>query len=281
VRERGTQARRPRPGPPDRVRRADVPPDPTGSPRRRRPSDGVRVWQIVAIIAIIAATSGWTAAAMLAMREPPAAEVVTRTDDPAAAESDAPLPSITYSHSVPALEASLPTLVQGTTLVTMSWLGDSVIDDSGWGTTMTDFLKSKGKVATDMQVAQSVDPDQVLSLAGARIFRVDGISAADLLTATIAGTKVDSPTMTVSQLTLAGKSVTKGDGAAGEDSDYWYIQGDLLYEIQTNDEAVATDALAAIPAPGASRAPATSSSTSASPRPSPAASAAPTGSSAP
>ena len=281
MRERGTQARRPRPGPPDRVRRADPPSDSTGSPRRPRRSDGVRAWQIVAIVAIIAATSGWTAAVMLATREPPAAEVVTPTDDPAPSESDAPLPSLVYSHSVPALETSLPTLVQGTTLVTMSWLGDSILDDSGWGTTMTDFLASKAKVPADMEVAQSVDPAQVLSLAGARIFRVDGIAAADLLAATIEGTKVDSPAMTVSQVTLAGKSVTKGDGAAGEDSDYWYIQGDLLYEIQTNDEAIATDTLAAIPTPGASGAPASSPSGSATPKPSAAASAAPSGSSAP
>jgi hypothetical protein len=236
----------------------------------------VRAWQIVAIVAIIAATSGWTAAVMLATREPPAAEVLTPTDEPGASESDAPLPSLVYSHSVPALEASLPTLVQGTTLVTMSWLGDSILDDSGWGTTMTDFLTSKGKVPTDMEVAQSADPDQVLGLA-ARIFRVDGIPAADLLAATIEGTKVDVPAMKVSQLTLGGKTVTKGEGAADPDSDYWYVQGDLLYEIQTDDEAIATDTLAAIPAPGASGAPAKSPSA----KPSPAASAAASGSSAP
>ena len=57
---------------------------------------------------------------------------------------------------------------------------------------------SKGKVPTDMEVAQSADPDGVLSLA-ARIFHVDGIPAADLLAATIEGTKVDSPAMKVSQ----------------------------------------------------------------------------------
>jgi hypothetical protein len=234
----------------------------------------------VAIVAIIAATSGWTAAVMLATREPPAAEVVTPTDDPAPSESDAPLPSLVYSHSVPALETSLPTLVQGTTLVTMSWLGDSILDDSGWGTTMTDFLTSKGKVPTDMEVAQSADPDQALGLA-ARIFRVDGIAATDLLAATIEGTKLDAPAMKVSQVTLAGKSVTKGEGAADPDSDYWYIQGDLLYEIQTDDEAIATDTLAAIPAPGASSAPSASQGASPSAKPSAAASAAPAGSNAP
>ena len=77
-------------------------------------------------------------------------------------------------------------------------------------------------------------------------------------------------------MTLGGKAVTKGDGAADPES-HRDIQGDLLYEIQTSDEAIATDTLAAIPAPGASGAPGASHSA----KPSAAASATPSASSAP
>lgn len=277
MRERGTQARRPRPGPPDRVRRADLPPDSTGSPRRRRPSDGVRTWQIVAIVAIIAATSGWTAAAMLAMREP-AAAVVTPTDDPAADTSDGPAPSIEYSHTVPALEATLPTLVDGTTLVTESWTGDQVIPDTDYGQSVTAFLASKGKTTADLQAGQSLDPAELLDLV-AQNYRAEGVAPADLLAAMIAGTKADSPGLVVSSITLDGQPVTKGVLDSSATNFYWLIKDGLVYEIQTSDDAIATHAIAAIPAPGAAGAPGTSPSASA--KPSGAASAAPSGSSAP
>src|SRR5215218_5563112 len=97
VRERGTQSRRLRPGPPDRGRYPADPRDKPGAPGPSASagsagSDSPRFWQILAIVAIILATAGWTAAAMLIIR-PPAepnapAEVLEPTDDFAVLPSD-------------------------------------------------------------------------------------------------------------------------------------------------------------------------------------------------
>ena len=56
MRERGVQSRRVRPGPVEPAQR-------TGGP----PPSRANVWQVIAIIAIIAATAGWTTVAVLAL----------------------------------------------------------------------------------------------------------------------------------------------------------------------------------------------------------------------
>ena len=60
MQERGSQSRRMRQGPPDRVRRPAQPAGPGGPPSRASRSDTLRIWQVLAIVAIIAATAGWT-----------------------------------------------------------------------------------------------------------------------------------------------------------------------------------------------------------------------------
>jgi hypothetical protein len=62
--------------------------------------------------------------------------------------------------------------------------------------------------------------------------------------------------MTVTQVTLAGKEVTKGGFGADTASSYLYIRDDLVFDIESTDEAIATAAVAALPLPGASGAPA-------------------------
>ncbi len=59
--------------------------------------------------------------------------------------------------------------------------------------------------------------------------------------------------MTVSQVTLGGKDVTKGDFGDDAVASYLYVDGDVVYDIETSDEAIATAALAALPDAGASR----------------------------
>ena len=77
-----------------------------GPPARR----GGNPWQVVAIIAIVAATAGWTAAGILAFREPSTAAVESPTDsfDPNATD-DSSIPPVADTHDAPELEAFLPT----------------------------------------------------------------------------------------------------------------------------------------------------------------------------
>jgi hypothetical protein len=277
VRERGTQSRRLRPGPPDRARRPVSSSEEPGYPSTSR-SDGVRAWQIVAIVAIIAATAGWTATAMLVMRGPGEAAVpvisAAPTDDLGAIPSDdSSIPPLDLTHDVPALEPLLPSQVSDTPLVSMSWTGDAIFSDDGWSTTMTKYLADHGKTPADLQAGQAMDPNQALDLV-VRVFRVDGLAPADILSAMIDGWRVDYPDMVVSQATIGGKAVTKGDfGSEGVNS-YWYIQGDHVFDVETSDETIAAAALAAIPpsapagSPAGSVAPSASTPPTALPSPS-------------
>jgi hypothetical protein len=283
VRERGTQSRRLRDGPPDRGRSAGQQSGGTGNSGSGEPhrSDGPRAWQILAIVAIIAATAGWTAAIMLALRGPgdatptPPAAVVDPSDSVDVNPSDdVSAPPLVLTHDVPALESLLPTQAGKTPLVSESWTGDEVLADDGFSTTVTKFLTSKGKKPADLQVGQSLDPDGAADIL-VRLYRVDGVPASDLLTSIIDAWKVDNSDMTVTDTTLAGKPVKKGDFPSAGTVSYWYIAGDHVFDIQSNDPAIAASALEAIVSPGASPAASGSNGASTSPAPSTGASGSP------
>lgn len=256
MRERGVQSRRVRPGP--------VVPGRTPGPPQR---GGGNFWQAVAIIALIAATAGWTTVAVLALRPGPSAEAVASDSldsfDPNASDNTGSEPPVADTHDVPALEAALPTALTGTALQVQSWKGDGVLTDDAWSTSMTTFLTSSGKTAADLQVAQAYDPNQALD-GSIGVYRVVGLPATAVRDALIQAWKGDYPDMKVSDLVLGGATVTKGDFGADTIASYLYLRGDLVYDIETTDEKVATAAIAALPAPGASGAPAPSGSPKAS-----------------
>jgi hypothetical protein len=250
VRERGVQSRRVRPGQVEPVRRPGPPPQRSGG----------NFWQVLAIVALVAATAGWTTVAVLALRPAPSAEAQVPTDsfDPNATD-DTEVPPVADTHDAPELESILPATLSGTTLQVQSWDGDGLLTDDPWSTSMTAFLTSVCKVAADLHVAQSYDPDQALD-ASIGVYHADGVQATALRDALIAAWKGDYPDMTVSQVTVGGKDVTKGDFGEDTITSYLYVDGDNVYDIESSDEAVATAALAALPAPGGSPAPASSGS---------------------
>lgn len=263
MRERGVQSRRVRAGKVEPVRRP-------GHPTR----GGGNFWQVLAIVALVAATAGWTTVAVLALREPSPAAVESPSEsfDPNATE-DPTVPPVAETHDAPELEALLPRELNGTALQIQSWDGEGFLTDDAWSTSMTSFLTSAGKAPTDLHVAQAYDPSQVLD-GSVGVYRVAGVEAAALRDALVAAWKGDYPDMKVSQVTLGGRDVTKGD--FGEDTirSYLYLRDDLVYDIETTDETIAIAAFAALPEPGASGAPASGAPASGAP-----ASAAPSGSS--
>ncbi len=254
MRERGVQSRRVKAGP-------VVPARKPGPPSR----GGGNFWQALAIIALIAATAGWTTVAVLALR-PPTGAAVTDTTDPNAAADQSDAPDVP-SHDVPDLEAYLPTSLNGTALDVQSVTGDDgLIGGDDWSTTMTTYLTGVSKTPADLGYAFASDPAQVVDIS-IGVYRVDGAPAQGLHDALLAGWKVLAPTVKVSQVTLGGKEVTKGDDGTDVPFSYLYDSGNVVYEIYTSDETIATAALAALPVPGASSAPASSSSPAASSSP--------------
>ena len=253
------------------------PTESAGSARRKAPppsSRGSR-WQVVAIVAIIVATAGWTTVAVLLVRPAPAAQTSTADPVDAGTASDLPLdltsePPLVATHDAPDLEALLPSELNATALQAESWTGDAVLSDDGWGTSMLAFLTAAGKTAADLQVGQAYDPTQALD-ASIGVYRVNGIEATTLRDALIAAWKTDFPEMVVSQVTLDGVPVTKATFGTDSIDSYLYIVGDGVYDIETTDEALATAALAKLTGRGStsSQAPA-SGQPSASPTDSPA-----------
>ena len=128
-----------------------------GSPRPDRS------WAIIAIIAIIAATSGWTTVAVLTVFDRDAA-VAASTAEPTDALADPSLEPevVAESHEAADLEALLPTDHEGTTLTAQSWTGDSLLAEDAWSEAFTTFLESEELVASDFAVAQAWDSAGVL-----------------------------------------------------------------------------------------------------------------------
>lgn len=229
--------------------------NPTGSS-----GANLRFWQVLAVVAIIVATAGWTTVVVMntndggGVAEPTAAATDNSTD-----------PSIVLSHTFPQLEASLPTRLSGTALTVESWSGDAIFGTDPWSQSFTAYLATVGKTPADVQVAQAYDAAGSID-SGAAAYQVDGISAPALRDAMIAAWKVQYPDLVISDITLGGKSVTKGLFGADVPDSYWYISGDVVFDVETSGEALATTVLAALPEPGA---PSASPSGSPAPTPSP------------
>jgi len=228
---------------------------------------GTNFWQGLAIAALIAATAGWTTVAVLAFRGP-GSEAVTPTEDPNATD-DASTPPDVPTHDVPALEALLPAKVNSATLEAQSVTGDDgFLGGDEWSTAITTFLTAQKKGPPDLQYAFASDPAGAVDV-NVGVYRVTGVDGAPLRDALITGWKALASDVKISQVTLDGKAVTKGDDGTDYPFSYLYVRGDLVYEIYTSDEAIATATLAALPAAGASGAPLTSPAPAASASPPP------------
>lgn len=247
MRERGTQSRRVRGGNVEPVRRPEPP-----------SRGGTNFWQGLAIAALIAATAGWTTVAVLAFRGPAGTGAAAATADPNAT-ADASTPPDVPTHDAPALEALLPAQVSGSTLEAQSVTGDDgFLGGDEWSTVMTTFLTAQKKGPPDLQYAFSSDPAGKIDV-NVGVYRVTGVAGTPLRDALVEGWKALATDVKVSQVTLDGKAVTKGDDGTDYPFSYLYVRGDLVFEIYTSDEAIATATLAALPVPGATGAPVTSS----------------------
>jgi len=251
VRERGVQSRRVRPGSVEPQRRPDPP-----------PRSGTNVWQVIAIVALLAATAGWTTVAVIALRPTTVTAVAPSASvDPNA--DDASIPP--DSHDAPELEALLPTELSGTPLAAQSYNGDHWLS---MDPALATFLSSPGRTTLDLSVAQTGDPTG--ALAGfINLYKVTGAEPTAVRDALLAAWKGDNSDIKVSTVTIGGQEVTKADFGPDYPLSFLYLHDGAVYDIETNDVAFATAALAAIGKPGASSGPATSAAPPASASPAP------------
>lgn len=250
MRERGVQSRRVRPGQVEPARRPGPPPQRSGG----------NFWQVLAILALVAATAGWTTVAVLALRPGASPEALAPVDsfDPNASD-DSEVPPVADTHDAVAMESLLPTTVSGTALQAQSWNGDGLLADDPWSTAMSAFLTASCKVPADLHLAQGYDPNEAVDIS-VGVYTVDGVAPTALRGALIEAFKGDSPDMKVSQVTVGGKEITKGDFGPDLPTSYLWVHGDNVYDIESSDETIATAALAELPTSGAASPPVASAS---------------------
>jgi hypothetical protein len=251
VRERGVQSRR--------VRESKE------AVRRPAPASSTNMWQVIAIVALLAATAGWTTVAVMALRPSDTASAVaspTDSADPGASDEPTAVP-VADTHDAPDLELALPTAVNGVDLQVQSVTGEGLLSDDAWSTVVTTFLTSIGKTAKDLQFAQAADPTQ--SMDGSfEVYRVPGVDGAKLRDTLITAWKGDFPDLKLTDVTVAGQKMIKGEFDTDTPPSYLYARGEYLYDIWTNDPTIAAAGISALPAPGASSAPRASGSPAAS-----------------
>lgn len=135
-------------------------------------------------------------------------------------------------HADPGLEALLPRRLDGVGLDRASTTGAAIFAEFGstaWAQQMTRYLASVGRRPADLHYAQVWDPSQALGL-DAGVFQVDGISAAALRDAIINASRPDSPGLTLSTTTLAGKRVTVVLNKSSSATLYLYdYRGNVFY----------------------------------------------------
>ena len=259
MRERGVQSRRVR--------------DSKEAARRPGPTTGgINAWQVIAIIALLAATAGWTTVAVIALRgsDPGAGGAgalasPAASDDPNAVDEES-APPVADTHDAPDLELALTTQVNGVDLQLQSVVGTGLLTDDEWSTAVTKFLTAIGKTPADLQFAQAYDAAQ--SIDGSfEVYRVPGVDGTKLRDALIDAWKGDFPDLKLTDVTIAGKKMLRGEFDADTPASYLYVRGDEVFDIWTNDEKIATSAITALPAPGASAAPRASASAGASATP--------------
>jgi hypothetical protein len=165
----------------------------------------------------------------------------TSSDDSGAGASDVP------SHVSPALEATLPSSVAGTALISQSTTGTSALGDDESSQALVASLAKAGKKPSDLVIAEAYDPNGVLDVE-VIAFKVDGVKGPALeqavLDSWLAG---GSSGVTTKKETISGKEVTHVDYGDGGSFDYLYEKNDVVYDVSTSDPTVAAEALKTLP----------------------------------
>ena len=155
-----------------------------------------------------------------------------------AGASDDLASDIPEAHDAADLEALLPKTVAGATLTSQSTKGLNGLGDDSATQALVARLKSLGKSADDVEIAEAYDPNGAVD-ADIVAFRVKGLGSAALLDAlTQSWLAAGASGVTTTQQTIAGRKVTVIDYGDGSSADYVWEQGDAVIDLVTSDPTV-------------------------------------------
>ena len=150
-------------------------------------------------------------------------------------------------HDAPDLEAVLPKKIAGVTLVYQSTSGsDALAGDDPSSTALVASLAQMGKKPADLQIAEAYDEGDLDAQVIA--FRVHGITAEKLGQAILDSWLTDGASgITSAKVSISGKVVTKVSYSDGGAADYLYLKGEVVYDLSTSTDSVATETISLFP----------------------------------
>jgi hypothetical protein len=150
------------------------------------------------------------------------------------------------SHAYPDLEKLLPTRAGDSDLVVESFAGATAIGDDAASSALVTALEKIKKTPDDLQIAQAYDGARSLDLY-VYVFRVPGVKPAVLAPIVIDNWLAPADTGAKSaRATVAGKAMTKVTVPQGG-ADYVYQHGDVVFDIETSDAALAAEVAKLLP----------------------------------
>jgi len=208
----------------------------------------VELDQLAAAVDAAMATSQGGAAPSVRVR-PSEGPATTQTPGPTAEETTGPEVTTEPEPSpvAAALEARLPSEVGGTALTKDSATGDVVLQDDASSRALVAALRTVDKTAADLLLAQAFD--ETGTLAGSVLgFELPGVTGADLRAIILdAWLLADSPGVTKTEVTLAGKPFTRVSYGDGGTNSYVHVTDDAVIVIDAPDDDQAGTFAASLP----------------------------------
>jgi hypothetical protein len=205
---------------------------------------------MVALVATIVATAGWTTVVVMAISDQdPVAAASPSTPGIAEGTEELPIdePSpLPLTHDAPELEALLPATWEGTPMSVESSTGEVVLIEDAWSQVFRTFLEDSRKTPADLLVARSYDASGTLQMS-VSAFKIDGIAGDKVLETVVGAWKAEDEDLVVSEVTLGGKNVTRGVFASTDVNSYWYEHEDVVFDVETSDEALAGAVIETLP----------------------------------
>ncbi len=164
-----------------------------------------------------------------------------------ASASGSSLPSFELPSNAKDLEALLPNELGGAPLTKFSMTGADFMTQGDSNKAFTDFLQRLGAQPDDISVASAFSATTAQG-AGMFAFRVKGADSGKLTDEFKKSVETDTPGITWSTQTLAGKSVQVA--ATGKDTGqktYLYVREDIVFAVIASDDATAGEALSKLP----------------------------------
>lgn len=180
-------------------------------------------------------------------RQQASAAAETLEPEPSFDVSAPPSGSAEPSGAAPELEALLPTEIDGTQFISDSATGADILQDDPGSRAMTAALRTLGQTPADLQVAQAYDENDELDLYFVA-FSLPGADPEAFRTLILQSWLVsDAEGVTIEDVELGGKTLTRVDYGDELADAYLYAAGDVVILMHTSSAELAEAGATALP----------------------------------